>query len=384
MEHMERTPPCLTSLKTLETLNAKIEQSLAPYAARSIDCQRQQAISTSALAYKQDVQSILNCKAYSRYMDKTQVIYLMTHDHVTKRALHVQLVSHLSRTIGRLLNLNTDLIEAIALGHDVGHPPFGHEGEQYLSEISLSYGEGPFTHSVQSCRLLKTIEPLDLGLAVYDGFLCHDGGLKETFLNPVTNKDWHKHHEECLYKQTHPDCSITPMTLEGCLVKMCDTISYVIRDLEDALRWQLITPDSIPDSAFGKEPQMILHHLIEDILLTSLGHPWIGISKESDSLLRQLRALNFTHFYFHPMLKKESERIHHSYRILCDFLLEEHERLKANSFLTGHFLSTKQAAYCEAVSPARAVIDFVAGMTDGFFLRTLRGCLIPGTIELTT
>lgn len=367
----------------LETLAMQSQEQLAPSAARSMDCQRLQYTPPSALAYQQDVHNILNCKAYSRYMDKTQVIYLVQHDHVTRRALHVQLVSHLARTIGRLLQLNMDLIEAISLGHDVGHPPFGHEGEEYLSQISIAFGEGPFAHSAQSCRLLHIIEPLHLGLAVYDGFLCHDGGLKETHLIPCKNKSWEQHHEECLYKRLHPDSSITPMTLEGCLVKLCDTISYCVRDLEDALRWHLITPDEIPESPCGKSPQDILHYFIEDILRESKGHPWIRISQESEQLLRTLRNLNFTHFYFHPLLKQESERIQHSYQILCDFLLREHAERDMESFLFQHFLSSKSQEYCKSVTPARAVIDFVAGMTDGFFLRTLKSCLIPGSIELS-
>lgn len=365
-----------------EDLTLKAEKDLVPGAARAMDCQRIRPVTPTALAYQQDVQSILNCKAYSRYMDKTQVIYLVQHDHVTRRALHVQLVSHLARTIGRLLHLNVDLIEAIALGHDVGHPPFGHEGEEYLSQISIVYGEGPFAHAVQSCRLLETIEPLDLGLAVYDGFLCHDGGLQETHLIPIQDKTWQKHHEECEHKRLHPESSITPMTLEGCLVKICDTISYSVRDLEDALRWNLLTPDQIPTSPFGRSPQNILDHLTEDLLRESLGHPWIRISEESDYLLRTLRKLNYTHFYFHPMLKKESERIKTSYQILCDFLLNQHAELGINSYLFEHFLGTKSPAYNESVTPARAVIDFVAGMTDGFFLRTLKSCVVPGSIEL--
>lgn len=366
-----------------EDLSLKAQADLAPSAACATDCQRMHPTPPSALAYQRDVQSILNCKAYSRYMDKTQVIYLVQHDHITRRALHVQLVSHLARTLGKLLGLNVDLIEAISLGHDVGHPPFGHEGEEYLSQISIAWGEGPFAHAVQSCRLLETIEPLNLGLAVYDGFLCHDGGLKETHLIPVKDKNWQKHHEECEYKRLNPDVSITPMTLEGCLVKICDTISYSVRDLEDALRWNLLQADQVPESPFGKSPQSILDHLSEDLLRESVDKPWIRISQESDHLLRTLRKLNYKHFYFHPMLKKESERIRTGYQILCDFLLNEHASLGINSHLFQHFLVTKNEAYNASVTPARAVIDFVAGMTDGFFLRTLKSCVVPGSIELS-
>ena len=127
--------------------------------------------------YKRDVDRIVHSKAYARYVDKTQVAYLVENDHITHRSLHVQLVSNFARGIAEILRLNLDLVEAIALGHDVGHPPFGHEGEGYLSSLSKEYGNGPFAHPWQSCRLLTDIEPLNLGLAVYDGFLCHDGGM---------------------------------------------------------------------------------------------------------------------------------------------------------------------------------------------------------------
>src|SRR5690606_10061613 len=109
-------------------------------------------------------------KAYTRYADKTQVVYLVDNDHVTYRGLHVQLVSQFARGIAEILRLNVNLVEAISLGHDVGHPPFGHEGEGYLSNIAQDTIGRPFVHPWQSCRLFSLIEPLNLGLAVYDGF----------------------------------------------------------------------------------------------------------------------------------------------------------------------------------------------------------------------
>src|SRR3984893_9346331 len=148
------------------------------------------------LPYKRDVDRILHSKAYSRYVDKTQVVYLVENDHITHRSLHVQLVSSFARGIAEILRLNLDLVEAISLGHDVGHPPFGHEGEEYLSKLSLEYAGTIFAHPWQSCRLLSVIEPLNLGLAVYDGFLCHDGGIGTTRLTPHYGKTWQEHFDE--------------------------------------------------------------------------------------------------------------------------------------------------------------------------------------------
>ncbi|MBS0637259.1 MAG: HD domain-containing protein, partial [Verrucomicrobia bacterium] len=145
--------------------------------------------------YKEDVERIIHSKAFKRYSDKTQVVYLVENDHLTHRGHHVQLVSSFSRGLAKLLGLDVDLVEAISLGHDVGHPPFGHEGEGYLSEICKERGLGAYSHSSQSCRLLSVIEPLNLCFFVYDGFLCHDGGMRKPISTPVS-KTWQDHFRE--------------------------------------------------------------------------------------------------------------------------------------------------------------------------------------------
>src|ERR1700761_5229302 len=134
---------------------------LHPKAAFSSEHQRfSGAEDDHRLPYKRDVDRIIHSKAYSRYVDKTQVVYLVKNDHITHRSLHVQLVSNFARGIAEILRLNLDLVEAISLGHDVGHAPFGHEGEGYLSALSVEYDNGPFCHPLQSCRLFTEIEPL--------------------------------------------------------------------------------------------------------------------------------------------------------------------------------------------------------------------------------
>src|SRR5581483_5815828 len=172
--------------------------------------------------FKQDVERILHSKAFCRYTDKTQVVYLVDNDHVTHRSLHVQLVSSFARGLAEKLKLNVDLVEAISLGHDVGHPPFGHEGEEYLSELTKECGLGAFSHANQSCRLLREIEPLNLSLQVYDGFLCHDGGMRKRTCAPNISKTWDDHFAECKKRLTEPECDLQPKTIEGCLVKICD------------------------------------------------------------------------------------------------------------------------------------------------------------------
>ncbi|MEJ2101443.1 MAG: HD domain-containing protein, partial [Desulfobacterales bacterium] len=142
--------------------------------------------------YSIDADRILHAHAYARYIDKTQVFYLIKNDHITHRVLHVQLVSKIARTIGRYLSLNEDLIEAIALGHDIGHAPFGHDGERYLSELCETHGIGSFQHNVQSVQFLDKVERKGVGwnlcLQTLDGILCHDGEVHNKKLEPDTDK----------------------------------------------------------------------------------------------------------------------------------------------------------------------------------------------------
>lgn len=334
---------------------------------------------TKVRSYRQDVARILSSKAYARYVDKTQVVYLMHDDHLTRRGLHVQLVSHFARGIATLLKLDTDLVEAIALGHDVGHPPFGHEGEGYLSALSEEYGCGPFAHSVQSCRLLALIEPLELNLEVLDGFLCHDGGLQETRLKAVKEKSLEQHERELKQKAQQPDLNVTPMTFEGCLVKLCDTVSYVARDLEDAIKMGLVERNQVPKTRLGNTQEEILSQFEQDLVQCS-SEQEIAISKETAQDLKTLRRFNYDTFYFHPRLKVESAKIKRSYRLLFEYLLEDYCEKQQESYLWREFLANKQKAYVEAHSSAQLTVDFIAGMTDGFFVRTLEKLLVPGQI----
>lgn len=321
--------------------------------------------------YKRDVDRIVNSKAYARYVDKTQVVYLVMDDHLTTRSLHVQLVSNLARGLAEKLSLNSDLVEAISLGHDVGHPPFGHEGEEYLSQLSQSYGNGHFVHNLHSCRLLFDIEPLNLGLAVYDGFLCHSGGLIARTLKPSTIKTWDDHFKELEVKRHAPGHHIFPMTLEGCLVKLCDKVSYIGKDLEDALRLNLIAKEEIPKTCLGISNREILHAVAIDIFLHSRDKEEITLSEGVFESLRKLRQFNFERIYGHPKLKVESKRIQRAYAYLFETLLDDNQ-----------FLEHKQESYPSKTTPVQMVVDYIAGMTDRYFVRMVENYLIPKRIEI--
>lgn len=335
------------------------------------------------MPYKRDVDRILHSKAYSRYVDKTQVVYLVDNDHITHRSLHVQLVSSFARGVAEILRLNLDLVEAIALGHDVGHAPFGHEGEGYLSALSIEYDNGPFSHPLQSCRLFTEIEPLNLGLAVYDGFLCHDGGMGGPVLAPNFSKTWEDHFREKKQKKNHPDSNVMPGTLEGCLVKLCDTMSYVGRDIEDAISLGILERSDVPRTFLGATNREILGVLAADIIKHSYNKDYIAISEEAYEALRTLRRFNFKHIYIHPKLKVESSKIKHSYRILFEWLLRDLEANKEQSYLWKHYLCKRSEKYLSQTSAVQMVIDYIAGMTDNFFVRTLERVIVPSKIELS-
>ena len=334
------------------------------------------------LPYKRDVDRIVHSKAYSRYVDKTQVVYLVENDHITHRSLHVQLVSNFARGIAEILRLNLDLVEAICLGHDVGHPPFGHEGENYLSELSQEYKNGVFAHPYQSCRLFTYIEPLNLGLAVYDGFLCHDGGMSTTLLKPRFGKTWKDHTEDLKEKIANPEKNIIPGTLEGCLVKLCDTMSYIGRDIEDAVRLGILKREDIPDNILGKTNREILSNLAQDIIAQSYQKDHIGISERAFEALKALREFNFRNIYIHPKLKVESKKVERSYRFLFTFLLDDLNQHQQESYIWKEYLHNKSQDYLDSTSHVQMVIDYISGMTDSFFVRTLEKLIVPARIEL--
>jgi dGTPase len=362
----------------------KEEEILYPRASFSRDHHRREGSEDDhRLPYKRDVDRIVHSKAYARYGDKTQVVYLVDNDHITHRNLHVQLVSSFSRGIAEILRLNTNLVEAIALGHDVGHPPFGHEGEQYLSILSQKYGNGIFAHPWQSCRLFSVIEPLNLGLAVYDGFLCHDGGMSSTHLSPRFGKTWDEHLKDLEDKLADPEKNILPGTLEGCLVKLCDTMSYLGKDIEDAINMGILERHQVPETLLGRTNREILSILAKDVIKMSYGKDYIAISDEVYQALRVLRRFNFEHIYTHPKLKVESKKIEKSYAIIFETLLNDFNNEKDNSFLWKNFISNKSAKYKEETSSVRMVVDYISGMTDTYFVRTIEKLIVPSRIDFS-
>lgn len=375
-------------LAVREALEDREQDQLSPYACLSRRAIRKRSDEEVEKGHRQsfsvDADRILHSLAYSRYIDKTQVFYLLKNDHVTHRVLHVQLVSKIARTIGRLLRLNEDLIEAISLGHDIGHTPFGHDGERFLSGLCESHGIGRFLHSVQSVRFLETIERKGKGwnltLQVLDGIFCHDGEVHSQVLKPDSEKDFERFEAQMQKKEEDPSQDCWPMTLEGCVVRMADTISYIGRDIEDAIRLGLIARGDIPEpciKTLGNTNGTIVYRLVEDLVSTSLEKPHVELSPEVGEALKALKDFNHDHIYRNPLVKQQTHKVKLMFELLFDQYLHDLAEGNGASDVFKEFLDGMADAYRERTPHAVIVRDFIAGMTDDYFLNQCHKRLIP-------
>lgn len=331
-----------------------------------------------------DGDRILHSLAYTRYIDKTQVFYLIRNDHITHRVLHVQLVSKIGRTIGHLLRLNEDLIEAIALGHDLGHAPFGHDGEKFLANLSQEYGLGSFLHNVQGIRFLEIIERKgrgwNLSLQVLDGMLSHNGEVHNPDLYPDRDKDFARLEKEIQKLTEDPEFPVLPMTLEGCVVRMADTISYVGRDIEDAIRLGLITRKDIPadcSSRLGETNGTIVYNLVEDLISESLEKPYVTFSREVADALKKLKDFNQEYIYTHPSAKNQTHKLRLMFGLLFEKYYQDLQSGQDNSVVFREFLDGMSPEYRDNTPPAMIARDFIAGMTDDYFLRQCQENIMP-------
>ncbi len=376
-------------LKTLrDRLDREEDRRFSRWACPSREAKRRIPEEKVSLGHRQefslDTDRILHSLAYSRYIDKTQVFYLIKNDHITHRVLHVQLVSKIARTIGRLLRLNEDLIEAVALGHDIGHAPFGHDGEKFLSELSEKHGLPAFVHNVQGVRFLDKIERKgrgwNLSLQVLDGVLCHDGEIHLRALEPDRQKDFHTLEAQMAAKCREPSLEIRPMTMEGCVVRMADTISYVGRDIEDAIRLGLIERRDIPSQCrevLGDTNGTIVYTLVEDMVANSLNKDKVEFSGAVAEALGRLKLFNYEKIYQCDRVKRQTHKIELMFTLLFEKYLGDLEKGHENSSIYMNFLDGMSSDYRESTPNAEVVRDFIAGMTDEYFLRQCRTHLVP-------
>lgn len=333
-----------------------------------------------------DTDKIIHSRAYSRYIDKTQAFYLFENDHITHRVLHVQFVSKIGRVIGRCLKLNEDLIEAISLGHDLGHVPYGHDGEEVLNEICKKEEIGCFFHNAQSVRFLMEIEQhgkgLNLSLQVLDGILSHNGERLSKEYKPNYKKSWEDFEEEyrkCFTEENYSK-KIFPMTLEGCVVRIADVIAYIGRDLEDAIILGLIRREDVPQKikqVMGNTNDKIIDTLVLDLIKNSYNKDYLMFSEDIFEALNELMKFNKTKIYSNPLIKTEIHKIKNMFEQLFERYWQDLKNKSKISPFYHHFLNDMKEDYSKNTDDKRKIIDFIAGMTDDFFNNQFKEIFVP-------
>jgi dGTPase len=338
--------------------------------------------------YSRDTDRIIHTRAYARYIDKTQVFSLVENDHITHRVIHVQLVSKIARTIGRCLRLNEDLIEAIALGHDIGHIPYGHFGETCLSALCEQFGIGKFFHNVQSVQFLDRIEDCDLTMQVLDGILCHNGEADDVRISPEPCLSWPAFDKK-VKDNSDGRRSMAPMTLEGCVVKFADTIAFIGRDLQDAREVGLLADEApLPvmcRETLGNSNPEIINTLIYDLLKNSDTEEagFISYSPDVESALIELRTFSRVHIYENKKLTSEREKVRQMYTTLFYTFIEDLENNAKDSVIFSDFIDASWISqkYLQSATCTEIVRDFIAGMTDRYFAKRYEDCVIPRRVE---
>ncbi len=341
-------------------------------------------------AFVRDIEKILHLPYYNRYADKTQVFSFYNNDDITRRALHVQLVSRIARNIGSVLGLNLDLIEAIALGHDIGHTPFGHAGERFLDELLQGETGRRFNHNVQSARVLDKLFARNTSLQVLDGVLCHNGEFEQQEYRPQWNKKFETHDveiESCYVKGGEAIKELIPMTLEGCVVRICDMIAYIGKDRQDAITAKIINREhEFSSEIIGAANASIINNLTVDIIENSYGKDYILLSKEAYADLKTAKDENYKVIYKNDEINSKYEDIiKPMFKDVYYALLEQLKKKDESSVIFKHHMNFirntlkyyKDIDYCRE-EPNQIVVDYIASMTDDYFVE-LHKKLFPGS-----
>lgn len=331
-------------------------------------------------AYVRDTEKILHLPFYNRYADKTQVFSFYNNDDITRRALHVQLVSRIARNIGAVLGLNLDLIEAIALGHDIGHTPFGHAGERFLNDIYHHKTGRYFNHNVHSARVLDKLFARNISLQTLDGVLCHNGEFEQQEYIPQYKKSFTEFDEEvenCYINGSPAIKQLVPSTLEGCVVRICDMIAYLGKDRQDARIAKIIdSSQTFQNERIGSENAAIINNLTVDILENSYGKDYILLSKEAYHDLKTAKQENYEIIYHNEKINQQyNSIIAPMFEELYHKLLADLQSGNENTVIYQHhiaFIANSLKYYKDidylSEEPNQIVVDYIASMTDDYFV----------------
>ncbi|MBE7087348.1 MAG: HD domain-containing protein [Clostridiales bacterium] len=339
-------------------------------------------------AFIRDVDKILHCPFYNRYVDKTQVLSLYKNDDISRRSLHVQLVSRTARTIGKALGLNEDLIEAIALGHDIGHTPFGHAGERFLDELYHERTGRRFFHNVHSVRVLDKLFGLNVSLQTLNGVLSHNGELELCEYYPkrqLSFTEFDKDFEAC-YTDGESIYRLIPSTLEGCVVRISDIIAYLGKDRHDAQKSDIAS--EFIDFGIGVTNAEIINNLIVNIIENSYGKPYIKLDEAHFKAIQQAKAENYENIYGNPIVKRKYDIVKDMMGLLYEKLLTDfNSGLKSSPIFTAHIeyldkpYYRKYAPYPDTEAN-QIVLDYIASMTDDYMIDLFKHLFPKSNLKL--
>lgn len=329
-------------------------------------------------SFVRDAEKIMHLPAYNRLNGKTQVFSFRSNDDLSRRGLHVQLVARIARDIGRALGLNCDLIEAISLGHDLGHTPFGHAGEAHLNDITTERTGKSFFHNVHSVRVLDTLYGRNLSLQTLDGVLCHNGEYEQRVFELsglATFDELYEVVDRCYRKSFDYVKTLRPATLEACVVRISDIIAYVGRDRQDAIEAGLLSEDAFEDGLGGGYNSWILSRASVDIVEHSYGKDRIEMSEELFEEIRRAKRENYEKIYHSTGIEEEqSAAMARAFRRMYDHFLDDLKSQDESSFIFRHHIARIDrslayygGSYDWQSDLDQTVVDYIASMTDGYF-----------------
>lgn len=334
-------------------------------------------------AFVRDVDKILHCPYYNRYADKTQVFSLRKNDDLSHRGLHVQLVSRIARTLSSALNLNVDLTEAIAVGHDLGHTPFGHTGERVLDGLYRENTGKRFSHNIHSVRVLENIFPANVTLQTLDGIAFHNGETELEKYQSVGGLTFGKFDEQIkgCYENAEYCKNLLPSTLEGCVVRISDIIAYLGKDRHDAEK-SGVNLKPFVDYGIGTTNAEIINNLSVNVIENSYGKPYIMTDEAAFRALALCKKENYDNIYLNPLVKDNDEKIKSMMSMIYDRLLSDLKKGVKSSPVFTHHIEYLEKPYYKRIAPYaetqpdRIVTDYIASMTDDYFI-DLFGYLFP-------
>ncbi|MBR2903845.1 MAG: HD domain-containing protein [Clostridia bacterium] len=341
-------------------------------------------------AFIRDTDKILHCPFYNRYADKTQVFSLIKNDDITRRALHVQIVSRIARTLGAALGLNVDLIEAISLGHDLGHTPFGHTGERFLDEIYREKTGKRFFHNIHSVRVVDEIFPLNLTLQTLNGIAAHNGEmeLSKYAPEPMTSfADFDKKIAACYLEESEMR-QFTPSTLEGCVMRISDIIAYLGKDRQDAQKSKLLSDDAYEDFGIGTINAEMVNNLMVNLLEHSFGKAYIAMDEKHFTALTQAKKENYRLIYGAAQTKDADDTLRRMMQKTYDKLLADLVSGRRETPVFTHHLRYLDKPYYkrrvpyEETEKNQMVVDYIASMTDDYFIDLYHHLFPSDTLSL--